>query len=112
MVFDVLSGSTGWFDQIKRLRDYDGITSTRQYVCRSQDEVHIGVWTRGANGRHLPQEDITDIDAVLEIAAVPEPLRVRVLYDGTGVGEARGEELPPWPWRLLNPTGWVISWNR
>lgn len=85
VVFEVLSKSTRWYDQTEKLKDYDSIASVRHYVCISQDEPRVSVWRRGDDGRLMPQADITDIGAALDIATLPQPLPLSDIYEGTGV---------------------------
>ncbi len=50
-VFEVLSRSTAWIDQSKKLRDYDATASTRHYVLISQDEPRVMAYVRNDDGR-------------------------------------------------------------
>ncbi len=58
VVFEVLSKSTGWYDQTQKLRDYDSVPTVRQYVCVSQSEARVSVWLRDDNGRLAQKPDI------------------------------------------------------
>ena len=89
VVFEVLSQSTKWFDQNKKLTDYDTIPTIQQYVCIAQDELRISVWTRGVEENFLQQDDITEISATLNLSCIgvsPQPvptlMRIRGLLTG------------------------------
>ncbi|WP_207461727.1 Uma2 family endonuclease [Azospirillum sp. SYSU D00513] len=95
VVFEVLSKSTRWYDQTTKLRDYDSVPSIRQYVCVSQDEPRVSVWTRGAEGRLLPRDDVTAGAVALEIAGHAVTLPLTDIYEGTGLLEAQTMPLTP-----------------
>jgi Uma2 family endonuclease len=90
VVFEVLSQSTKWFDQNKKLTDYDTIPSIQQYVCISQDELRISVWTRGVEGRLLQQDDITDSSATLNLSCIGVSLSLSDIYEDTGLADGTG----------------------
>jgi len=87
VVFEVLSKSTGWYDQTQKVKDYASVPTIRQYVCISQSEPRISVWLRDVEGRFVQQEDLVEIDGELAIAGLREPLRVADIYEETGFGD-------------------------
>ena len=93
IAFEVLSDSTGWYDQTRKLRDYDSVPSIRQYVCVSQSERRVLVWLRDASGGLVPEAVV--FDGVLRLhlgaATVDSTVRARIgaylaeIYEGTGL---------------------------
>ena len=82
VVFEVLSKSTAWYDQTRKLRDYEACPDILHYVCVSQSEVRVSVWLRDAHGRLVPQEDITDLSATLDLPAIGVDLALADIYEG------------------------------
>jgi Uma2 family endonuclease len=86
-VCEVLSRSTAWFDQTRKLRDYDATPSVRTYALISQDEKWALVYTRDADGR-LSIRDAEELEGA-EAATVIPALGVRLafaeLYEGVAV---------------------------
>jgi Uma2 family endonuclease len=85
VVFEVLSKSTGWYDQTQKLRDYASVATIRQYVCISQSECRVSVWLRDVEGRLVQQGDLVELDAELAIVRLQQPLRVADIYEETGL---------------------------
>lgn len=85
IVFEVLSDSTGWYDQTRKLRDYDAVPSIRQYVCVSRSEARVLIWRRDAAGRLVPEAAILDGDATLDTGEGGVSLRLADIYEGTGL---------------------------
>ena len=46
VLFEILSQSTGWYDQTRKLRDYQSIPAVSQYICISQFEARVSFWLR------------------------------------------------------------------
>lgn len=85
-VFEVLSRSTAWVDQGKKLRDYDATPGIKHYVLVSQDEPRVMVYTRNENGR-LDIRDATLLEAVnttLELPGAGISIPLAAIYDGLG----------------------------
>lgn len=85
VVFEVLSDSTGWYDQTRKLRDYDGVPTIRQYVCVSQSEPRLLVWRRDDEGRLVPDAVIVDGMIELELPGSVIRLPLTDIYEGTGL---------------------------
>ncbi|HIJ61768.1 MAG TPA: Uma2 family endonuclease [Rhodospirillaceae bacterium] len=85
IVFEVLSRTTGWYDQTRKLRDYDSIPSVRQYVCVSQDEVRVSCWLRDERGNLVQQDDTTDPAGEILLSGFVSSLQVSSIYEGTGL---------------------------
>ncbi|MBB3996326.1 Uma2 family endonuclease [Aureimonas pseudogalii] len=83
IVFEVLSQSTGWYDQTRKLRDYEGVPTIRQYVCISQSEPRVSVWLRSEDGRFAQQDDILAGELSLNIEGGPISLALTDVYEGT-----------------------------
>lgn len=82
VVFEVLSRSTAWVDQGKKLRDYDATPCVRHYVLISQDEPRVMVYTRNDNGR-LDIRGATlleAVDTVLELPAAGISIPLSAIY--------------------------------
>jgi Uma2 family endonuclease len=93
-VFEVLSRSTAWVDQGKKLRDYDATPSVCYYVLVSQDEPRVMVYTRNAAGR-LDIRDAILLEALgdtLSLPAVGIDIPLVALYRGLGFAEERDDE--------------------
>jgi Uma2 family endonuclease len=85
VIFEVLSKSTRWYDQTKKVRDYASLPSVQQYICISQAEPRISNWRRDSEGKLLPQDDIVDSEAELAVVGLQQALRVADIYEGTGL---------------------------
>ncbi len=85
VVFEVLSQSTGWYDQTRKLRDYERVDSIQQYVCISQSEARVSLWLRGKDGRLVPQDDILQGEVAIHLGPHAPPLALADIYDGTGL---------------------------
>lgn len=85
IVFEVLSKSTGWYDQTRKLKDYEAVASIPQYVCISQSEARISVWRRDDEGRLAAGDDLIDAGQSLALLGVPALLSMTDIYEGTGL---------------------------
>lgn len=83
MIFEVLSKSTGWYDQTRKLRDYESVPTIRQYVCVSQSEVRVSLWLRDESGRLMPQDDVLQGDIAISLGLSSLTLPLADIYDGT-----------------------------
>jgi len=83
-VFEVLSRSTAWVDQGKKLRDYDATPCIRYYVLISQDEPRIMVYMRNDNGRLDIRDAILleDLDTTLALSGIGISIPVATIYGG------------------------------
>lgn len=86
VVFEVLSKSTAWYDQSRKLRDYEKVGDIVQYVCVSQSGVRVSVWTRDASSRFVAEADMTDDNEELCIESIQLSLPVVGIYERTGLG--------------------------
>ena len=85
--FEVLSRSTAWIDQGKKLRDYDATATILYYVLISQDEPRVMAYTRNDAGRLDVRDAILleDVDAILELPRVGVSLPLAAVYGGLGM---------------------------
>ncbi|MEE2950886.1 MAG: Uma2 family endonuclease [Pseudomonadota bacterium] len=88
VIFEVLSPSTAWFDQTRKLRDYESLPSLRQYVLVSQSELRVDVWRRGERGRFEIAESLTECSQSLSVETCETPIPLEALYAMTGLCEA------------------------
>ncbi len=87
-VFEVLSRSTAWIDQGKKLRDYEATPSVRTYALINQDEMRALVYVRDADGRlgiHNAR-DLEGPEAQIEIPELDVVLPFSDLYEGVEFG--------------------------
>jgi Uma2 family endonuclease len=89
-VFEVLSRSTAWVDQGRKLRDYDATASIRHYVLISQDELRVMVYTRNDNGRLDIRDAILleNLDATLELSGVGISIPLGAIYGGSNIPQS------------------------
>ncbi|MBE7186549.1 MAG: Uma2 family endonuclease [Methylobacterium mesophilicum] len=88
VVFEVLSKSTGWYDQTQKVRDYDSVPSIRQYVCVSQSEARVSIWLRDGENRLVQRDDVLEGGISLALDASSQAVRLTEIYEGTGLVEA------------------------
>jgi Uma2 family endonuclease len=87
VVFEVLSETTKWYDQTKKLKDYETIGTIHQYICVSQEEPRVSIWLRDAGGHLVGQNDLVEIEDELSIVGLKGSLRIADIYEGTGIGD-------------------------
>lgn len=81
VIFEVLSQSTLWFDQTRKLQDYETVKSVVHYVCVSQETTRVIVWSR--SGDHLVMSDqLSDLGDVIEVSGVE--MTLEEIYEGIG----------------------------
>ncbi len=83
-VFEVLSKSTAWLDQTRKLRAYDATPSIRLYSLISQDDVRALIYRRDGTGR-LSTQDSDLLETLQDAIALPGldiELPLAVLYEG------------------------------
>ena len=83
-VFEVLSKSTAWIDQSKKLRDYEATASIHYYVLINQDEPRALVYIRDANGRLGPTSGqlLEGMESSIELPEYEISLPFSAVYDG------------------------------
>ena len=82
-VFEVLSRSTAWFDQTRKLRDYAATPTIRHYVLISQDNRSAVAYTRDAAGNiPLNAPVIEGEGAAIELPSPGITLPLADLYEG------------------------------
>ena len=94
VIFEVLSKSTGWYDQTQKVRDYDSVATVRQYVCISQSEPRVSTWLRDGEDRLVQQADILEGEMSLAVEDHAVTLPLVSIYEGTGVFQV---DRPPAP---------------
>lgn len=85
IVFEVLSDSTGWIDQTRKLRDYESVASIRQYVCVSQSERRVLIWRRDGSNRFVPDAILVDGSLRLDFEGFEVELPLPDIYEETGL---------------------------
>ncbi|KQQ82018.1 Uma2 family endonuclease [Aureimonas sp. Leaf324] len=85
VVFEVLSQSTGWYDQTRKLRDYERVPFIRQYICVSQSELRVSLWLRDEGNRLVPQDDVLAGSVAIDLDGYSLDLPLADIYDGTGL---------------------------
>ncbi len=89
VVFEVLSDSTEWFDQTRKLRDYDSVASIRSYVCVSQSEPRVLIWRRdGSSGRLVPDAVLVEGSLRLDLEGLTVELPLADIYEEMGLLDA------------------------
>ncbi|WP_182085511.1 Uma2 family endonuclease [Aureimonas sp. ME7] len=82
IVFEVLSQSTGWYDQTRKLRDYEAVSSIHQYICVSQSEARVSIWLRDGEHRFKAQDDVLDGAIALALGEAMPMIWLRQIYEG------------------------------
>jgi Uma2 family endonuclease len=85
-VFEVLSRSTAWIDQGKKLRDYDATPGIEYYALVSQDEPRVMVYARNDLGRLDIRDAILleDVGAILTLPKVNLSVPLSAIYGEAG----------------------------
>lgn len=83
-VFEVLSKSTGWIDQGRKLRDYDALPSVLFYVLISQDERRAMIYVRDETGRLGVRSAVVleSEDASIQLPDLGVAIAFTDLYEG------------------------------
>ena len=79
-VIEVLSKSTFWFDQTRKLRDYQSVPSICGILLLAQDEMRGQLWRREAAGWGM--EELDGPDAVAAFPEAGASLTLAEAYDG------------------------------
>jgi Uma2 family endonuclease len=87
VVFEVLSRSTESFDRDHKWLAYQSISSLRQYVLVSQDELRVDVYDREEAGWRY--RVLSGPSATLELAAGPVRLAMAAIYEGSSLDPAQ-----------------------
>lgn len=82
IVFEVLSQSTGWYDQTRKLRDYESVLSIRQYICVSQSETRVSIWLRDGDQRFKAEDDIVEGTVHLALGEAMPMIWLKDIYEG------------------------------
>lgn len=88
-VFEVLSKSTAWIDQTRKLRDYDSTPTIRYYVLISQDELRVLVYARDEAGR-LGSRNLILLETVADTLLLPDlgiAIPLPLLYEGLAIAD-------------------------
>jgi Uma2 family endonuclease len=80
VVVEVLSPSTEWFDQTRKLEDYQSIPSVAQIAFLAQDRPFARLWTRAGAGWDSAEFD--GMQSALNFSAVSSELPFAEIYDG------------------------------
>lgn len=80
VIFEVLSHSTEGYDRGRKAEQYRSIPSLQAYVLLSQDDAHIEVYAREADGTWKLTE-WHGLEASLHIACLETTLSLQELYD-------------------------------
>lgn len=79
VVVEVLSDSTESYDRGKKFDHYRRVDSLREYVLVAQDEPHIELYSRQADGGWLLTE-ARGLDAAIELPAIGCRLKLAEVY--------------------------------
>jgi Uma2 family endonuclease len=81
LIVEVLSDSTATYDRGDKFKGYRVISSLREYLLVSQDEVKVEHFVR--QGDLWPAVVITDLDAVIELRSIGCSIPMREIYSRT-----------------------------
>jgi Uma2 family endonuclease len=88
VVIEVLSPSTEWFDQTKKLEDYQSVPSIRQIAFLAQDRAFARVWTRtGASWT-----SVEGSEGMLSLPSIEVEFPLSEAYDGVEFEPAPTEQ--------------------
>lgn len=80
VIFQILSRSTGWYDQSQKLADYEALETVRHYICLSQDEPRVSIWMRSGM-RFEKQPDIVGLGNSFPVFGIDGFLKVSDVYE-------------------------------
>lgn len=80
VIIEVLSPSTEWFDQTKKLEEYQSIPSVAHVAFLSQNRAFGRVWTRSGDGWSTIDAD--GVGAALAFPAIDAEVPLSDIYDG------------------------------
>ena len=81
LIVEVLSDSTGGYNRGDKFKGYRAISSLREYLLISQDEVKVEHFVR--QGDLWPAAVTTDLDAVIELRSIGCWIPMREIYRRT-----------------------------
>lgn len=79
VIIEVLSPSTEWFDQTRKLEEYQSIPSVAHVAFLSQNRPFARVWTRAGGG--WASIDADGMDAALAFPAIDAEVPLSEAYD-------------------------------
>ena len=82
LIAEVVSESTAVLDHGQKLDDYRQLPSVKEILLVASEERGVQYWRR--DGARWVVDDLIG-DADLRLAAVPDPIPLRAIYDGSGV---------------------------
>ena len=82
LIVEVLSPSTQLHDRGRKLDDYRGLPSVEEILLVASEQRHVQHWRR--DGPRWIVEDLIG-DADLRLAAVPDPIPLATVYEGSGI---------------------------
>ena len=82
VVFEVLSPSTRYTDQIEKLREYEAVSTIKKYILIEQTEIAIAVHSRHPSGGWTIPADIKRAGETLIIPEIGIELDINPLYEG------------------------------
>jgi Uma2 family endonuclease len=82
LIIEVLSPSTQLHDRGRKLDDYRQLPSVKEILLVASEQRRVQHWRR--DGPRWIVEDLIG-DADLRLAAVPEPIPLAAVYEGSGV---------------------------
>jgi Uma2 family endonuclease len=85
VVVEVLSKSTAFLDQTKKLRDYQSIPSMRHVLHLSQDKAEGELWTR--SGENWVSAPLSGLDAEIVLSAIGVSFALAIAYEGVTFDE-------------------------
>ena len=81
MIVEVLSPSTEGYDRGIKSSRYRSIASLAEYLLVAQNQCHIEHLIRQADGEHWLLEELSDLNAVLELPSIGCRLSLAEIYD-------------------------------
>ena len=82
LIAEVVSQSTAILDHGQKLDDYRQLPSVKEILLVASEERRVQHWRR--DGARWVVDDLIG-DADLRLAAVPDPIPLRAIYEGSGV---------------------------
>ena len=80
LVIEVISESSGNYDQGPKFRHYSRIPSVREYLILDQDQAAATLYRRGGVGELFGRRDFVGMEAVLQLASVGLELPLSSFY--------------------------------
>jgi Uma2 family endonuclease len=86
LIFEVLSDSTGYFDQTQKLEEYQSVETVEAIVFLAQDKARGRIWRR-ADGAWA-SEDVEGLDFSFALPRLSAPMQMAEFYDGVTLAPA------------------------